>query len=234
MSIKKINTELNRLKDKRRAAILQRFFKTGPGEYGQGDVFYGIPVPALRRLVKQFPQMKIGDIQALISSPVHEVRLLAVLFLVDQYQRGDERLKQKVYIRYLNNSRFVNNWDLVDASAPHIVGAYLEKKSKKVLYELARSEVLWDRRIAMMATFRYIRKHSFSETLKIAEILIHDHEDLIQKAVGWMLREIGKRELEKEESFLKCYYRMMPRTMLRYVIEAFPESKRQAYLKGKI
>ena len=232
--LEELRKELRRHANKEHAAVAQRFFKTGSGEYGEGDLFLGVRVPAIRRVVKTCPETRASDLKPLLRSPFHEERMLVLLIFVRNYEKGDGGAKREIFDIYWKNRKFVNNWDLVDASAPHIVGAYLEKKSKKVLYELARSEVLWDRRIAMMATFRYIRKHSFSETLKIAEILIHDHEDLIQKAVGWMLREIGKRELEKEESFLKRYYRMMPRTMLRYAIEAFPESKRQAYLKGKI
>lgn len=232
--LEELRKELRRHTNKEHAAVAQRFFKTGAGEYGEGDLFLGVRVPAIRRLVKTCPETQASDLKPLLQSPFHEERMLVLLILVRNYAKGDGRAKRDIFDIYWNNRKFVNNWDLVDASAQHIVGAFLEKKSKKPLYQLARSKVLWDRRIAMMATFRYIRRHSFSETLKIAEMLIHDHEDLIHKAVGWMLREVGKRDLAEEEFFLKSHYKTMPRTMLRYAIEAFPESKRQAYLKGAI
>lgn len=232
--LEELRKELRRHANKKHAAVAQRFFKTGAGEYGEGDLFLGVRVPSIRRLVKTCPEIRASDVTPLLRSPFHEERMLVLLIFVRNYERGGRQEKREIFDIYWKNRKFVNNWDLVDASAPHIVGAFLEEKSRKRLYQLATSKVLWDRRISIMATFRYIRKHSFSETLKIAEMLVHDREDLIQKAVGWMLREIGKRNFEKEESFLESYYRTMPRTMLRYAIEVFPESKRQAYLKGRI
>lgn len=234
MSLKKIKTELNRLKDKKRAETLQRFFKTGPGEYGEGDRFFGIPVPMLRKLVKTYGQTPMQDVQTLLQSPVHEARLLALLFLVDRYRRGDSGLKQEIYMLYLNNTAWINNWDLVDLSAHHIVGDYLLDKNRRTLYVLAGSQVLWERRIAIIATYCYIRHNQFEDTLGISDLLIRDTEDLIHKAVGWMLREVGKKDLRAEERFLKTRYRNMPRTMLRYAIEKLPEVRRQKYLKGLI
>ena len=232
--LEELRKELRRHANKEHADVAQRFFKTGAGEYGEGDIFLGVRVPAIRRVVKTCPETQASDLVPLLQSPIHEERMLVLLIFVRNYARGDGKAKRDIFDIYWNNREFVNNWDLVDASAQHIVGAFLEKKSKKPLYQLARSRILWDRRIAIMATFRYIRRDSFSDTLKIAEMLIHDHEDLIHKAVGWMLREVGKRDLAGEEFFLKRYHKTMPRTMLRYAIEAFPESKRQAYLKGEI
>jgi len=229
--LEELRRELRRHANKEHAAVAQRFFKTGAGEYGEGDLFLGVRVPAIRRLVKTCPETQASDLKPLLQSPFHEERMLALLILVRNYAEGDGRAKREIFDIYWKNRKFINNWDLVDASAEHVVGAFLEKKSKKPLYQLAKSKVLWDRRIAILATFRYIKKYSLLETLKIAEMLIHDHEDLIHKAVGWMLRELGKRDLAEEEVFLKSRYKTMPRTMLRYAIEAFPESKRQAYLK---
>jgi 3-methyladenine DNA glycosylase AlkD len=234
MSLKKINNDLSRLKDKKRATILQRFFKTGPGEYGEGDLFYGIRMPEIRKLAKKYSDISIQDIGKLMTSPVHEARLLAILLLVTKYQQGDDKLKREIYILYLNNSRFVNSWDLVDLSAHHIVGDYLFDKNRKTLYDLSGSKSLWERRIAMIATFYFIRRNQFDDTLNISDLLIADPEDLIHKAVGWMIREVGKRDVRTAERFLKPRYQNMPRTMLRYAIEKFPQAKRQRYLKGKI
>jgi len=234
MAIKHIQARLEELGDEERAKILQRFFKTGPGEYGEGDQFLGIRVPVLRKLAKEFRHIKAGEVKKLLRSPFHEERLLALLILVLKYSKGNEAARKRIYDLYMGHTDFINNWDLVDASAEHIVGAFLMDRSKQPLYRLSKSDHLWERRISIMATFHYIKQGEFSETLKISEMLISDPEDLIHKAVGWMLREIGKRELELEETFLKKHYTKMPRTMLRYAIEKFPEPKRQRYLKGKI
>ncbi len=232
--VKEIQKHLQKLGDKQRAKIQQGFFKTGPGEYGEGDIFLGIRVPELRKLAKEYQNIPSGDVRQLLKAPIHEERLLALLILVHKYSKGTESEKKRVYELYLKNSRFINNWDLVDLSAEHIVGNFLMNKSRKPLYSLAKSNSLWDRRISVMSTFHFIKHNDFLDTLKIAEILISDKEDLIHKAVGWMLRETGKRHLPTEEKFLRKYYKSMPRTMLRYAIERFPESKRQKYLKGKI
>ena len=232
--IDEIRKRLRKLGNKERAEVSRRYFKTGPGEYGEGDIFLGIRVPELRKLAKTYRHLTLKDTTKLLQSPIHEERLLALLILIHIFSAGDESMKKEIFDLYLKNTRYVNNWDLVDTSAQHVVGAYLVYKSKKVLYDLAKSEDLWERRIAIMSTFHFIRQEEFSQTLKIAEILITDGEDLIHKAVGWMLREVGKRNLQVEEQFLKYHYKKMPRTMLRYAIERFPERKRQSYLKGKI
>lgn len=234
MIVKEIRPRLQRLGNKARATVAQRFFKTGPGEYGEGDRFLGITVPEVRRLAKEYQAITRIEAIQLLQSEIHEERLMALLILVRAFSKGDEHVKGKIYDLYLKNTRYINNWDLVDASAEHIVGAFLKGKSRKPLYDLARSKALWERRIAIMATFHFIKRNEFTETLAIARMLLSDKEDLIHKAVGWMLREVGKRHVQTEEGFLKEHYKKMPRIMLRYAIERFPESKRQRYLTGKV
>jgi len=229
-----IQRRLQKIGNKKHAAVSQRFFKTGPGEYGEGDIFIGIRVPVLRKLVKEYKDLPVSEIKILLRSPIHEERLLAILLFVRKFEKGDGDIKKNIYDIYLKSTAFINNWDLVDTSAEHIVGQYLMDKSKRPLYCLTKSKNLWERRIAIMATFHFVKRHEFSETLKISNMLLADRHDLIHKATGWMLREIGKRDLETEEIFLKEHYKKMPRTMLRYAIEKFPEKKRQRYLKGVI
>ena len=216
------------------ARVLQRFFKTGPGEYGEGDLFLGVRVPAVRRVARIFRELPLTDTLALLQSEIHEERLLALIILTEKYRKGSSDDRTEIYKIYLGNTEYINNWDLVDTSAEYIVGAYLSDRSRKPLYTLAQSDNLWERRMAVMATFHFIKNGKFDETLKISEMLVSDAEDLIHKAVGWMLREVGKRDRNKEEIFLKKHYQSMPRTMLRYAIEKFPENLRQQYLKGKI
>jgi 3-methyladenine DNA glycosylase AlkD len=212
-----------------------KFFKTGPGQYGAGDRFLGIRVPALRAVAKKHQEISIDDATELLRSEFHEERLTALFILVRRYQRSKDADEQEAIFRlYRTSMRWINNWDLVDCSAEHIVGAHLRERDKRPLYKLAGSASLWERRIPMMATFHFIRHHEFDDALGIAEILLPDLEDLIHKAVGWMLREIGKRNIEAEERFLKRHCRRMPRTMLRYAIEKFPEEKRQRYMKGQV
>jgi 3-methyladenine DNA glycosylase AlkD len=234
MTVHRIRTKLQRLGNKQRAKVSQGFFKTGPGEYGEGDVFLGVKVPDLRRLAKECQDISVKEVKQLVRSAIHEERLLALLILVLMYSKGNETTKKRIYELYLENTKFINNWDLVDGSAGHIVGDFLMDKSKKPLYSLAKSSDLWERRISIMSTFHFIKRNEFSETLKISKMLLSDEEDLIHKAVGWMLREVGKRDLQTEEKFLREHYLRMPRTMLRYAIERFPESKRHRYLKGNI
>jgi len=234
MSLAKLRATLRQRADKRTARISQSFFKTGPGEYGEGDVFLGIRVPLLRKLAREYQALSIGDIQRLLKSPVHEERLLALLLLVKCYAQGDDRDRKRIYGLYLKNTRYVNNWDLVDVSASYIVGPYLADRCRQPLYRLARSRDLWGRRIAIMATYHYIKNGEFIDTLKLTKLLLTDEHDLIHKAVGWMLREVGKRDPQTAERFLKQHYRKMPRTMLRYAIERLPKVRRQAYLQGKI
>ena len=216
------------------AKTMQWFFKTGKGEYGEGDVFVGLKVPTQRILAKEFRDLNLNDLKVLLNSKVHEERLISLFILIYKFEKGDENEKEKIFSFYLKNIKGVNNWDLVDLSAPKIVGKYLLDIEKSLLFKLAISENLWERRIAILSTQEFIRNNKFDTTLKIAKILLHDEQDLIHKAVGWMLREIGKRDLSIEEIFLKLYYKEMPRTMLRYAIEKFPEEKRKKYLHSKI
>jgi 3-methyladenine DNA glycosylase AlkD len=229
---------LRQLGNETAAQFAQRFFKTGPGEYGEGDRFLGIRVPQLRSLVRDMRDSGLEVALPLLKSGWHEARAVGLMLLVKLFQRGDEDTRQRIYGLYLKHSRFINSWDLVDLSAEHIVGSWLADKPalrKAVLTRLAQSESLWERRIAILATFHYIKQGDYAETLRIARLLLKDDEDLIQKAVGWMLREVGKRIGEdKEESFLRRHYRQMPRTMLRYAIERFAEPKRKRYLLGMI
>ncbi len=230
----KIRKQLRELADPTIAEHSQRFFKTGPGEYGEGDKFIGIRVPVLRRIAKQHREIPLSDAAKLLQSQVHEERLLALLILVLKYDKGDKSARQEVFDLYCRNLKFVNNWDLVDSSAHLIVGPQLEHRSRRKLHRWAKSKNLWQRRIAIMSTFAYIKQGEFEESLTIAETLLQDEEDLIHKAVGWMLREIGNRDRGAEEAFLKKHYQTMPRTMLRYAIEKFPETKRKRYLAGNV
>jgi len=234
MILNEIRKEILKQKNPLQAINLQRFFKTGKGEYGEGDIFYGIKVPEQRIIAKQFSDLSLDDLKILITSKVHEERLIAVFILVEQFKKGDDKKQKIIYDFYLKNRKGINNWDLVDLSAPKIVGAYLIDKEKDLLYKFAHSKDLWKKRISIISTQAFIREHFFEDTLDISEILLNDKHDLIHKAVGWMLREIGNLDLEIEEEFLKKYYKTMPRTMLRYAIEKFPEKKRKSYLEGKI
>lgn len=224
--------ELHAMADQEAAARLQRFFKTARGEYGEEDRFLGIRVPVLRKMARNYSQVHIHAAGRLLRTPFHEARMLALLILIEQFRKGSDEDRSGIYNLYMEHTEHVNSWDLVDASAGHIPGAYLRDRSRAPLYELAASDLLWDRRIAMVATWPYIRENDFIDSLGIAEILINDDEDLVQKAVGWMLREIGKRDTAEEEAFLKLHYKKMPRTMLRYAIEKFPEERRREYLRG--
>lgn len=216
------------------AKTAQWFFKTGKGEYGEGDKFIGIRVPVQRKIAKQFGELGLEDIQTLLNSKVHEERLISLLILVEKYDKADEKAKDKVYRFYKKNRKKINNWDLVDLSAPKIIGIHLLNRDKQILYKYAHSKNLWERRISIISTYSFIKNNNFNTTLEISDILLNDAHDLIHKAVGWMLREVGKRDLKTLEKFLKQRYNKMPRTMLRYSIEKFPEMKRKKYLKGKI
>lgn len=234
MSVPEIQAKLRAFASEENARIAQWFFKTGPGEYGEGDQFIGVRAPDLRRLARELKATPMDEACALLQSPIHEDRSLALLILVHVFAKGEAATKKKIYDAYLAHTHFINGWDLVDVSAPHIVGAYLFDKSRKPLYKLVKSSSLWERRISIIATQYFIRQCDFADTLQLAERLLGDKHDLIHKAVGWMLREIGNRDLAAEEAFLQVHYKTMPRTMLRYAIEKFPEPKRQAYLKGTI
>jgi 3-methyladenine DNA glycosylase AlkD len=229
-----VRADVRALENPADAVFLQRFFKTGPGEYGEGDRFVGIRVPALRALVRKHPDVSLDDCAELLRSEVHEERMLALLLLVRRYQRGSAAEREAAYRLYLASTRHINNWDLVDASAEHIVGAELVDRDTAPLEALARSELVWERRIAIIATFHFIKRGEFGPTLRIAGMLLGDRHDLIHKAVGWMLREVGNRDQAAEEAFLRGRYRRMPRTMLRYAIERFPEPLRKRYLRGEV
>ncbi|MFO7627202.1 MAG: DNA alkylation repair protein [Candidatus Fermentibacteraceae bacterium] len=225
---------MERLGNPERALALQRFFRTGPGQYGEGDVFRGITVPVLRDLARRHRDLHLEEAVQLLDSRFHEDRLLALFILIGHFKRVDEPKKAGIFDLYLGRINRINNWDLVDASAEHIPGAFLWDKDRAPLHALSHSKSLWERRIAVISTFHFIRRGDFADTLAISENLLADREDLIHKAVGWMLREVGKRSMDAEEAFLKKHCRTMPRTMLRYAIERFPEELRQAYLKAKV
>ncbi|OGK23637.1 DNA alkylation repair protein [Candidatus Roizmanbacteria bacterium RIFCSPLOWO2_01_FULL_37_13] len=229
--LEQLQKDLRKLANPQKAKILQRFFKTGKGEYGEGDVFLGITVPEQRKIAIRFKTLDLRDIQKLLNSKIHEERLIALLILFEKYRKANDLDKKKVFDFYLKNSKRINNWDLVDLSAHLILGDYLLYRDKSVVYRLAESKNLWERRIAVLTTFRFIKYNQFEDSLKIGQMLLKDKHDLIQKAVGWMLREIGKRDQEVEEEFLKKYYKIMPRTMLRYAIERFDGKKKKFYLK---
>lgn len=234
MSLISLKKELNLLKDRDQANILKRFFKTGKREYGEGDIFLGIKVPVQRIVAKKYTTLPYKDIELLLESNIHEYRLVALIILMGQYKSSDTRGKERIFKLYLKNCKHINNWDLVDISAPLIVGDYLLHKSKKILYNFARSTHLWKKRIAIISTLTFIRNNKFGDTFHLAEILLEDTHDLIHKAVGWMLREVGKRDQKKEEKFLRKYYKHMSRTTLRYAIERFPKKLRRSYLEGNV
>ena len=229
-----ISARLRRLADADRVSVLQSFFKTGSGGYAEGDVFIGVTVPDLRRLCRECRGAGIPETLPLLASPIHEERALALLLLIDAFVRGTDADRRAIYRLYLANTRYVNNWDLVDCSAAPIAGAWLFTRSRAPLSRLARSSSVWERRIAIIATHYFIRKNDFDETFRIADLLLDDEHDLIHKAVGWMLREAGNRDPRAERRFLKPRYARMPRTMLRYAIEKFPEAERRRYLTGTI
>ncbi len=230
----KIKEEIRQYGTPEKAKILQRFFKTGKGEYGEGDIFLGVSMPQQGSIAKRFIFLSISEIESLLRSPEHEFRMVALLILVYQYEKGDTQKQQEIYDFYLSHTQWINNWDLVDVSAEHIVGTFLQEKDKSPLFHLAQSAFLWERRISIIATFSFLKKKKPKTTLAIAEILLSDSHDLIHKAVGWMLREIGKRcSTEEEKEFLDHYASKMPRTMLRYALEHFSEEERKKYLSKK-
>ena len=228
-----LQREFRALGDRDVAQKSLRFFKTGAGQYGEGDQFLGIRVPVLREFAKQHKGLSLSQIQKILRSQYHEERLLALIMLVSRFEKAIEQHRAEIYEMYLKNTKYINNWDLVDSSAYQIVGGYLMDKSRKILVQLSSSNNLWERRIAIMSTYRFIKNKDYGDTLTISEKLLYDKEDLIHKAVGWMLREIGNRDKGVEEAFLAKYYQTMPRTMLRYAIEKFDEDDRQLYLSGQ-
>jgi len=227
-----IHRRLTAVASPERAKVNATFFRTGPGEYGEGDRFIGINVPTLRKLSREFEDIPLRSVATMLSSRWHEERLLALLILVRQYQKGENKQRDAIHRMYLKNTRFINNWDLVDSSAEHIIGPHLSGANRALLVRLARSKDLWERRIAMLATFHYIKAGEFKDALRIATLLLDDPHDLIHKAVGWMLREIGNRDRRVEEAFLRKHASRMPRTTLRYAVERFPETLRRRYLNA--
>jgi 3-methyladenine DNA glycosylase AlkD len=234
LTCREISNRLRSLSDSTIAKHSQRFFKTARGEYGEGDEFLGIRVPTIRALVRNYGAIKLGEIRCLLESPYHEERLCALLLLVREFDTGDATRQSAIYQLYLANTQHINNWDLVDSSASQIVGRFLECRDRSVLYDLAGSGSIWKRRISIIATFHFIRIGQFDDSLKLVQLLLNDREDLIHKAAGWMLREVGNRDVGVETAFLAAHYRDMPRTMLRYAIERFPERTRKLYLSGEI
>ena len=224
--------ELRKLADPAIAEHSSRFFKTGKGEYGEGDQFLGVRVPQVRKLAKKHRSLELPAILRILKSPYHEERLLALIMLVNRFERAKENDRKEIYNTYLDNTDYVNGWDLVDSSAHQIVGGYLFDKDRKILSVLAGSGSLWERRISIISTYRFIKRDQYADTLNISRLLLKDKEDLIHKAVGWMLREVGNRNREVEEEFLLKHYKSMPRTMLRYAIEKFNKDERMQYLKG--
>jgi 3-methyladenine DNA glycosylase AlkD len=228
--------ELQSQKNEERAKHSQRFFKTGKGEYGEGDVFIGLTMPIIRDITKKYTLLSFRDLQNLLDSKIHEYRMAAIIILVNKYKKSkkDKLRQREIYEFYLKNTSRINNWDLIDLSAPNIIGDFCGIEGTEILKFLAKSKSVWERRIAILASGAFIRKRIYGETLAIADMLLKDEHDLIHKAVGWMLREVGKGNREVLERFLKERYKEMPRTMLRYAIEKFPEEKRKSYLRGEI
>lgn len=229
-----LKKELEENFDLEKAKLSQRFFKTMKGEYGEGQKFLGIDTLIKRKIAKKYENLNLDDLQKLLGINIHDYKFIALVILINKFQKADERGQKKIFDLYIKNSKNINNWDLVDISAPNIVGQYLLNKDKKILYKLAKSENIWEKRISIISTFSFIRENQFEDTLRISEILLNDDHDLIHKAVGWMLREVGNKNRGVEEKFLKKHYRNMPRTMLRYAIEKFSENLRKSYLESRI
>lgn len=232
MTALEVQQKLQKLASPEAAQISARYFKTGPGQYGEGDIFIGIRIPVLRQVAREHQALALPEVQVLLTSPIHEERMLALMVLVLSLARCEDGYRKQVYEFYAQHTRHINNWDLVDSSAPAIVGGYLLDRPRNPLHKWARSRNLWERRIAIIATQHFIRHDDFAETLAICETLLSDTEDLIHKATGWMLREVGGRDRPTLVKFLDQYHAEMPRTMLRYAIEHFPPAKRTAYLQG--
>ena len=236
-NLSKIKSELNKLKNSEKAKVYQQFFKTGKGQYGAGDIFFGLSVPEQREIAKKYLDLKLIDIQKLLDAKIHEHRMTGLLILVYQFEAlgdntSDEQERKKIFNFYIKNAKKVNNWDLVDVTCPRIVGKYLvDKKDRKILYKLANSKNLWEKRISIVSTWWFIRDNQLQDTINISETLLNDQHDLIHKAVGWMLREVGKKNVKVLEKFLNKNIRQMSRTMLRYSIEKFPKEKRKVWLK---
>jgi len=223
-----IQKDLQKLANKERAKLLARYFKTGKGEYGEGDIFIGLTVPQVREIAKKYKDISRKEVEELLHNKIHEFRLTALIILTDK------KITKKIVDLYLRNTKYINNWDLVDVSCHKIIGNYLLNKPRKILYDLAKSKNIWERRIAVISTFAFIRNNEIADSLALAKMLLCDPHDLMHKAVGWMLREVGKKDEKALVDFLAKYYKTMPRTMLRYAIEKFNTTVRQKYLKGTV
>ena len=237
MTLSKLITKTKKLYSKERAEHSKYFFKTGPGQYGEGDIFWGLSVPEMRQLAREFQDLSFDDVAILLSDKVHELRLIGLTILVEKYQEAkDDKIKKNIYQFYIKHRAAANNWDLVDLSVYKIMGDYLvhHPKERSILYRFIKSKNMWERRLAMVSCVAYIRNNETADTLKLAELLLYDQEDLMHKASGWMLRELGKRDEIALSNFLDKHINVMPRTMLRYAIEKFEEEKRLKYLKAKI
>jgi 3-methyladenine DNA glycosylase AlkD len=230
-TINNLIRDIDKQRNNSKSIILQKIFKTDKGQYGYGDIFLGLTVPIQRQISKKYQNTSFNDLQKLINKKIHEYRLISLLILISKYKKSiDIKTKKQIYDFYVKNINFVNNWDLVDLSSPHIIGEHLFNKSRRPLYNLAKSSNLWYRRISIISTFTFIKKEDFKDTIKIAKLLLNDKHDLIHKAVGWMLREVGKRDISILYNFLDEFYKEMPRTMLRYAIEKLPKDKRKIYM----
>jgi len=236
MSLSKLEKELKKLSDPKRAKETQRYFKTGPGQYGEGDIFIGLTMGQQRQIAKKFHDFSIGNIQELLNSKEHEKRMIGLVIMVGRFSKADDKDRKFLFDLYLKNSKRINNWDLVDISSPHIVGRYLlnKRKERKILYKLAKSKNLWEKRISIISTAAFIRESQLDDTFKISKMLLSDTHDLMHKAVGWMLREAGKKDEKRLKAFLKKNYDSIPRTTLRYAIERFEEGERKKWLKKEI
>ncbi len=232
--LKQLIKELNSHKSAERAKILSWFFKTGKGQYGEGDVFLGLSVPLQRSIGKKYLDLPLGDLKKLLNNKIHEYRFTALEILVMKFDKAEAAEQKKIFDFYILNSPQANNWDLVDTSAPYIVGEYLVSRPRKILYKLAKSKNLWQRRISIVSTYAFIKQDDFFETLQISKILLADAHDLIRKAVGWMLREVGKRDSQVLHDFLKQNYPQISRVTLRYAIEKFSPQVRKRYLAGSL
>ena len=231
MTLEQLKRDAEKFSNPKRKKANQWFFKTGPGQYGEGDKFIGISMPDARIIAKKNLNLSITKVEELLHSPIHEIRMIALVIWTYQFEKADNKLKKEIYKTYLKNTKWINNWDLVDLSAPNIVGKLLLDKNKEILYKLAKSKNLWERRVAIVSTFTFIRIHDFKDSLKLAEIFLNDNHDLIHKAVGWMLREIGKKNEKVLIGFLDKHYKIMPRTMLRYSIERLSDKQRKFYMQ---
>ena len=234
ITIQRLGEELGELGDKEKALFVARYFKTGEGEYGEGDILLGLTVPVMRKIAKKYLSLPLTTVTKLLKSKIHEERFVALEMMVMKYEKGNMGEKKSVVDAYVHNLETVNSWDLVDTSAPYILGDYLLDRSRKILYKLAKSKNIWERRVAIVTTYTFIKAGDFTDTLAIAELLLSDSHDLIHKATGWMLREVGNKSEMELKAFLQKHYKAMPRTMLRYAIEKFPPDVRKKYLKGLI